>query len=482
MLGTLLVPLDGSEVSEASLPWAIRLAQQRGLSLTLTRVVEYPHVVNEAWEPEMVSSDLYDRALAVQREDASTYLANIRQQLAGSDVPIETRVVAGTPAVALLDLTDELGVEAVVIASHGHSGFRRLVLGSVAQQLLSHAAVPIFLVRASTPELRRPPALVRLLIPLDGSALAERATEAARQHAGPDTTLVLVRVVPWLTPTPGEGHVGKAKDTETTALRVSMATAYLDRLAAELRADGLAVETQVIVSESKTSVGDHLAIVAAAGDIDLIVMSTHGRGGVTGWLLGSVADEVVRSVDLPVLLVSARAAAAGATGNLRVGDVMTTDVLTLRDDEPLVTAMRKLVRRRASGAPVLNAEGQIVGVVSQRDILAWHERTVEALATDDRPTAETYGQQLRSEQVRAVMSDHPATIHESATVSTALSVLRERGVHRLPVTRNDKLVGIVTGSDIMLGMLAQIEAAHEHNRSEELLPTAEELAAARANT
>jgi len=86
--------------------------------------------------------------------------------------------------------------------------------------------------------------------------------------------------------------------------------------------------------------------------------------GVTGWLLGSVADEVVRNGDRPVLLVSARALAARTTGQMSVGDVMTRNVMTLREDEALVVALRKLVRQRASGAPVLDAEGHLVGVLS----------------------------------------------------------------------------------------------------------------------
>ena len=243
-----------------------------------------------------------------------------------------------------------------VIASHGHGGFKRFVVGSVAMQLVAHTTVPVFLVRATLPENRDEAALNRLLIPLDGSVLAERALDVAREVAPTGSTLVLVRVVPWPQSFVVEGDAERVRDAEATAYGVKVATTYLDRVAARLREAGISVETQAIVSETKVAVSRHLAVAAAAWNVDAIVMSTHGRGGVTGWLLGSVADEVVRNVDRPVLLVSARALAARTTGQLCVGDVMTRDVATVTDDESLVSALRKLVRRRASGAPVLDAE------------------------------------------------------------------------------------------------------------------------------
>ena len=92
--------------------------------------------------------------------------------------------------------------------------------------------------------------------------------------------LVLVRI--------SDGH----------AQHVQMTNEYLDRVATSLRAAGLAVETRAIVGGTRPGAVSHqLAEAASAANVDAIVMSTHGRGGVTGWFLGSVADELVRSVD-----------------------------------------------------------------------------------------------------------------------------------------------------------------------------------------
>lgn len=475
MQRTLLVPLDGSELSESSLPWATRLAQERGLSLTLARVTPYPYAGGGTWPEEAMSAEVYEQVLVAEQDAAANYLNEIRERLAENGLQIETAVRCGVPHVALLDLADELSAIAIVIASHGRGGVKRFVLGSVAMQLVSHASVPVFLVRAATAGTTHQPGLRRLLVPLDGSILAERALDVVIELAPVDATLVLVRVVPWPQSFVMEDDSERAIDAEATAYGVKVATGYLTRVAERLRAEGVSVETQVIVSETKTTVSRHISVAAAATGADLVVMSTHGRSGMTGWLLGSVADEVVRNVDRPVLLVSARALAARTTGLLSVGDVMTRDVMTVQQDDSLAVALRKLVRRRASGAPVLDANEQLVGVISQRDIMAWHEQTREVLEREAMPDPQEYLRRLRQEKVQTVMTPYPAAVPDTASLASALSLLRERGIHRLPVTRDGRVVGILTGSDVLLAMLSQIETAHERNRRTELQPSAREM-------
>jgi nucleotide-binding universal stress UspA family protein/predicted transcriptional regulator len=453
---TLLVPLDGSEEGEASLPWATKLAQDRGLSLTLARVAEYPNYAAGGFD-ESMSVAVYEEVLEIEEDEAKKYLERVRQQLAETGLQVEAIMRDGRPAFTLLDLADELSAAAIVIASHGLGGFKRVVLGSVARQLVSHTSIPVFLVRATTAEHRREPSLNRLLVALDGSVLAESALDVAREVVAAGSTLVLVRIA------------------DTSAQGVPMATAYLDHIAASLRAAGVVVETQAIVGGSKSAVSRHLAEAAATLNVDAIVMSTHGRGGVSGWFVGSVADEVIRNADRPVLVASARAIGARATGRQHVRDVMTSDVMTLRDDESLVVALRKLVRRRASGAPVLDVEGRLVGVISQRDIMSWHEGAVKELSKQSILVPGEYLRRLQAERVRTVMTTSPTSIPESAPLPEAMALFRKRGIHRLPVTRNGRVVGIITGSDIVLTMLAQIESVAESSRSDELQPAAEIL-------
>jgi nucleotide-binding universal stress UspA family protein/predicted transcriptional regulator len=459
MLRTVLVPLDGSELSEASLPWAVRLARERGLSVTLARVTEYPFVMGEPWVGGGVGSDVYAEVLEADRAGASAYLNQVRKRLAEPGITIDTVVRTGTPGVELPDLAAELGAAVLVMASHGRGGFKRLVLGSVAMQLLSHVEVPILLMRPSEADPGAPPSFHRLMVPLDGSLLAERAIDLAREFASPGATLVLVRVVPSAEAILGDGPAERIEADEATAYRVTRARGYLERIAKALTSDGVSVETQLLVSDSRATVGHQLIVAAMAANVAAVVMATHAPDGFSLWLPGSVADEVVRGLDRPVLVANARVLAARTAGQVCVGDVMTRDVMAVGKDEPLLVALRKLVRRGASGAPVLNADGTVVGVVSQRDLLDWQERVVDALTRASAPTPSEYARRLRAERVSAVMSSPPATIAESATLGAALAIMRQAGVHRLPVISDGRLVGIVTGSDVLRALLARLEAS-----------------------
>jgi nucleotide-binding universal stress UspA family protein len=410
MLRTVLVPLDGSALSEMSLPWAVRLARERGLSVTLTQVIEYPYPVSETWGGTGVGPDVYAQVLEGDRAEASSYLEQVRKRIAAPGVTIDTVVRSGTPAVELPDLAAELGAAVIVMASHGRGGFKRLVLGSVTMQLLSRVDVPILLMPPPEVGPGAPPSFHRLMVPLDGSLLAERAIDLARELASPGATIVLARVVPSVEAILGDVDADRIEADEATAYRVSRARRYLDRLVEALTLDGIMVETQLLVSENRATVGHQLIVAAMASNVTVVVMSTHARGGVSLWLSGSVADEVVRGLDRPVLVANGRALAARTGGQMCVGDVMTRDVMAVRDDEPLLVALRKLVQRGTSGAPVIRADGQVVGVISQRDLLAWQARVVEALALASAPTPSEYARRQRAERGSAVMSSPPTKI------------------------------------------------------------------------
>lgn len=457
MLRTLLVPLDGSALGELSLPWAVKLAREHGLSVTLARVTECPYPMSETWGGKGVGADAYAQVLEGDRAKASNYLEQVRKRIAEPGLTIDTVARTGTPVNELPDLAAELGAAVIVMASHGRGGFKRLVLGSVAMRLLSHVDVPILLMRPPEVGPGPSPSFHRLMVPLDGSLLAERAIDLAKEFASPGATLVLARVVPSIESILGDGDADRIEADEGTALRVTRARQYLDRVMEEHAADGVAVETQLLVSDNPARVGHQLIVAAMASNVDVVVMSTHAPGGFSLWVPGSMADEVVRGLDRPVLVANGRALAARTAGQSCVGDVMTREVVAVREDEPLLGALRKLVQRGASGAPVLDSQGAIVGVISQRDLLTWQERVVEAMARASSPTPTEYARRLRAQRVAAVMSSPPTTIAESATLGAALAIMRETGIHRLPVTNAGRLVGIVTGSDVLRALLARLE-------------------------
>jgi nucleotide-binding universal stress UspA family protein len=137
----------------------------------------------------------------------------------------------------------------------------------------------------------------RILVPLDGSKLAEQALPHAALHAEQfGAQVVLLKVLGPL-PEPSMAGRGVIRSAEEASAR--LAQDYLEGMAAGLREQGLSAQTEIV--EGKP----YLQIVrfAEEKEIDLIVMSTRGHSGLSRWLLGSVTDRVVRGATVPLLLV-----------------------------------------------------------------------------------------------------------------------------------------------------------------------------------
>lgn len=131
----------------------------------------------------------------------------------------------------------------------------------------------------------------KILIPLDGSALAENALEVADKMSGPDVTLVLLRVV-----NPVVGALSSDEEAE--------AQEYLDEVAAQLRRDSKPGDIRVLVVEGTTA--STIIDTAEEEKVGLIIITTHGSGGLVRWLMGSVAERVVRHAPCPVLTIGRR--------------------------------------------------------------------------------------------------------------------------------------------------------------------------------
>src|SRR5262245_4094757 len=175
MFHTILVPLDGSAFAEQALPWALCLADRAGARLCLVHVhalygghVDTPH----CWAP-------YDPALDAQcKQQEQLYLdATAKWLAAASPVPIVTAMVEGIRSDALLEHIRHCQADLVVMATHGRGVLGRVFLGGVADELLREACVPLLLIhpREPVPGWLPEPVLKRVLVPLDGSALAEKA-------------------------------------------------------------------------------------------------------------------------------------------------------------------------------------------------------------------------------------------------------------------------------------------------------------------
>lgn len=297
MFRNVLVPLDGSELAERALPYAVRLASAAHGELILLRVAlasPSTRIDGADWESEQVEAV----------EEAEAYLLNVADTLDAS-LPVKTSAPYGRAARKILEAIEALGADGVVMATHGRTGPAHLVYGSVAEAVLADSPVPVFLVHARPGEAAASPfnaSGVRALVPLDGSALAEAALPAAADLVGTTGELVLVTVLqpPDHVERDENGRVLAYLDQQEEAL-TREARDYLSQLAQQLAHlyPGMRVSAYVRIGEPAPGI----VVAAADRNADIVVMATHGRTGLRRAVLGSVAGAVLRAGNTPVLLI-----------------------------------------------------------------------------------------------------------------------------------------------------------------------------------
>jgi nucleotide-binding universal stress UspA family protein len=289
MIRQILVPLDGSELAESILPFVEEFARLTGASLGLMQVIEpQPEAVGR-WE---AAPSALEEALAAAGRRAQRYLTGLAARLAPAGLGIRTEVTSGPTAETIIQRSRAFDL--VAMATHGRSGIGRWVYGSVADKVLRGASVPVLLVRARADGAAAGGPLQRILVPLDGSPLAEQALPVAAelaQRAGAE--LALVQSVFWaqapvIDPA---GYGGAFAVAGLIEQAEADAHAYLEQAGRPLVERGLVVQTAVRFEPA----ADAILSVASEREADLIVMSTHGRSGLGRWVLGSVADRVLRA-------------------------------------------------------------------------------------------------------------------------------------------------------------------------------------------
>ncbi len=297
----ILVPLDGSTLAEAVIPHALMLARTSGSSIHLVRVV-IPNTILQTYNWPVVVPEAVHYTLEIDQKAAQTYLEEIAKQINSQNILVHTTVLIGDPAQTILQFVHEHpSIREIALTTHGRSGIKRWLLGSVAEKLIHATPVPLLVVR-SKPVQTLPGATYRTVtVPLDGSSFAEQALGLAQLIADwYGATICLTTVVEPLTeilqtsvdPT----SVWQMREQDSMRARMQ---GYLEDQAQRLRQSGFNVITQLI----EGAPADGIVNSADAMGTDLIVMTTHGRSGMQRLWMGSVATRVVRTSNCPVLLI-----------------------------------------------------------------------------------------------------------------------------------------------------------------------------------
>jgi len=300
MYEKILVPLDGSAFSERALPMAGALAQVMGSDLVLMRAAV------ASIFPGADPTNAQCQAV----EEVQSYLANLAIGLAEQGLRVDIAAPYGDAADSIVLEAGLRAANLVVMCTHGRSGLGRWIYGSVAEQVLARSPVPVLLVRPTGEPLSSKSELGPVLVPLDGSAFGEAAlSHAATLARAFGSGIVLLRSVDL--PLIAYEYMVTSPVLESLEDQRRRARSYLLEVAEQLRMDGFDVQTALCEGWPADGIVDK----SVDSGSRLIVMATHGRTGIARLVLGSVALEVVRRSQLPVLLVRPAELAESAQGS-----------------------------------------------------------------------------------------------------------------------------------------------------------------------
>jgi nucleotide-binding universal stress UspA family protein len=315
---TILVPLDGSARADQVLPHVAYLARQLNAGVLLLRVVPEPlydsPVLQDVAVVDRVAARVYTplpevapveslRRYAVEDEHAAALA------LRAQGLEVELDVEVGDPAETIVEVAASRGVSMIAMATHGYGGVRRWALGSVTDKVIQASPVPVYVVRsaARASETQQPLGLRRVLVPLDGSPLALQALPLATELAAASGAhLILLRALqpagPIEQPAPLLSDERPRVPGDAYIEASSQVFAELQTLAGQLHEQhGVVVACNVRPGAAAEAIIEE----AEQRDVDLVVMATHGYGGLRRLALGSVADKVLHGGMTPLLLVRA---------------------------------------------------------------------------------------------------------------------------------------------------------------------------------
>lgn len=292
---TILVPIDLSEESYRALEFAVPLAQRFGAVVHVVHIYEGARQLSSMATAPVLWSDA-ELARQLTRQVQRRCGAHLRTE--------DCHIRLGKPFQEIVATAKELQADLIIIASHGHTGFKHLTLGSTAEKAVRHAPCPVLVVR----EAARGPVktasegiiLEKILVPVDFSECAKEGAKYASVFAtrvGADLLLMNVAHPPNYTA--ADPTIVPPEWTELVETARLAAENELDEMVNFLPLIGISAYTEVAVGTPIEK------LVEATGrpDIDMVITSTHGYSGLRHVLLGSTAEQLVRLARCPVLVV-----------------------------------------------------------------------------------------------------------------------------------------------------------------------------------
>jgi len=315
----ILVPLDGSERARCAVPVASRIARATGGTVVLLWVVGLPPESSLTLIPSLPSASS-QTMIEVEKAEALRYLREIGASADLAGVQTELEIHAGPVAATIIDVANLQHIDLIVLCRHGHTGVMRWRLGGVAEKVVYDTAVPLLLLQSDKKSLLfQNKSSLRAIVPLDGSMQAETAVEPAAHliaalSAPAQGVLSLTQIIklPATLPMATVKDSQRLQYAQQQAMREANAcfTVLIERLSRDI------VPALQLVLTSSLLCGKDVAeaLLEAmepyergegqlAPACDLLVMTTHGRGGPQHRMMGSIVGRLLRATHLPMMIV-----------------------------------------------------------------------------------------------------------------------------------------------------------------------------------
>lgn len=299
MFKHLLVPLDGSILAEAALPLAAELSQKLGAEVTLLHVIE-----------KNAPQEVHGQRHLTHEEDARAYLENVAASKFAPGTKISFHVhtdEVSRVAASIVEHSGEFAPDLIILSAHGEGGIHDFMVGSIPQQVIAGAPIPVLLLQPQENEVMEPHEIRKVVSALDGKADHDASLDvAAALSKALGADLHLVRVVPTLaTLKAREAASGTLLPATTSAILEIEEESAVDYLDEKLNL----LKTMGILASAEVERGDPAQEVVKSATnqkADMIVLGTHGKKGMDALWAGSVAPLIVNRTHLPILLVPVR--------------------------------------------------------------------------------------------------------------------------------------------------------------------------------
>jgi nucleotide-binding universal stress UspA family protein len=296
MFKHILVPLDGSKLAEAAIPVAASLAKRLDAPVTLLHIIEQD-------APQEVHRDRH----ITQADEASAYL----EEVARRGFPAEVKVHAHVHTAAVKDVagsivehaTREFRLDLIVMCTHGKSGVRELLYGSIAQKVVAQGVTPLLLIKPEA-GVAGTFNLDKILVPLDTGPIHDDSLPVTKELAEAyQSNVHLLTVIPTFGTMAGETAAAGSLLPATTAalleINVENAAEDLQEHLDELKQAGIRATAEVARGDPATEI----ISLSEKLQADMIVLTTHRKAGTAAFWARSVAPNVARRARVPILLI-----------------------------------------------------------------------------------------------------------------------------------------------------------------------------------